>query len=100
MFPSTSQTISWSDLPAHQPNSLLAVEWETYRREVGRLLSEGLEGKFALIKGEQIVGVYETWDSARQAGLEEYLLQPHMVHPILSQEPVLRGPSFFRKCKT
>jgi len=100
MFPHTSQTIPWSDLPAANPDSLLAAEWETYRREVGRLLAEGLEGKFALIKGEQVVGVYDTWEAARQAGLDKYLLQPHMIRPILAQEPVLRGPGFFRSCKS
>ena|SRR5438132_1613739 len=100
MFPRTSQTIPWSDLPPANPGSLLAAEWETYRSEVGHLLEQGLEGKFVLIKGKQIVGVFDTWDAARQAGLEKYLLQPHMIHPILSQEPVLRGPSIFRSCKT
>lgn len=100
MFPRTSRTIPCADLPAAQPDSLLAAEWETYRREVGRLLAEGLEGKFALIKGNQIIEVFDSWEAARQAGLDRYLLQPHMVHPILSREPVLRGPGFFRSCKT
>jgi hypothetical protein len=81
--------------PPARPESALAAEWETYRREVGRLLAEGQEGKFALIKGDQIVGIYETWDAARQAGLQKYLSQPHMVRPILSREPVLRGPRIF-----
>ena len=94
MFPQSANTIPWTELPPADPNSPLAAEWETYRREVGRLLAEGQEGKHALIKDDQIIGIYETWDEAREAGLEKYLLQPHCVRPILSREPVIRGPLF------
>lgn len=96
MFPQTAQTIPWTELPPGRPGSALYAEWETYRREVGRLLAEGLEGKFAVIKGEKIVGIYDTWDAARHAGLKLYLLEPHMVHPILAREPVIRGPLSLR----
>lgn len=98
-FPKTAQTIPWTELPPADPNSPLAAEWETYRREIGRLLEEGLEGKCALIKGDEIIGIYETWDEARSAGLEKYLFEAHMIHPILSREPVIRGPLFFRLCR-
>jgi hypothetical protein len=102
MFPQSANTIPWTELPPANPNSPLAAEWETYRREVGRLLAEGLEGKHALIKGDQIIGIYETWDEARQAGLDKFLLQPHTVRPILSREPVIRGPlfRFIRSCQS
>jgi hypothetical protein len=95
-FPQTAKTIPWTELPPANPDSPLAAEWETYRREVGRLLAEGQEGKYALIKGDEIIGIYETWDEARRVGLEKYLLQGHMVRPILSREPVIRGPLSFR----
>ena len=94
MFPQTAKTIPWTELPPAQPGSPLAVEWETYRREIGRLLAEGQKGKFVLIKGDEIIGIFDTWDEARRVGLEKYLLQPHMVHPILADEPVIRGPLF------
>jgi hypothetical protein len=100
MFPQTAVTIPWSELPPADPNSLLAAEWETYRHEIGRLLAEGQEGKCVLIKGDEIIGIYDSWDAAREAGLEKYLLQPHMVHPILSREPVIRGPLFFHLCRS
>jgi hypothetical protein len=98
-FPKTAETIHWSKLPPAEPGEPLAAEWETYRREIGRLLAEGLEGKYALIRGNEIVGIYDTWDAARKAGLEKYLLEPHMVHPIISQEPVIRGPWRYCVCK-
>lgn len=95
-FPKTARTIPWTELPPADPNSPLAAEWETYRREIGRLLAEGQEGKFALIKGDEIIGIYEKWDEARRVGLEKYLLQPHVVRPILSREPLIRGSLSFR----
>jgi hypothetical protein len=55
------------------------------------LLAEGQEGRFAFIKGDEIIGIYDTWDEARGADLENYLFEPHMIHPILSREPVIRG---------
>lgn len=95
-FPQTARTIPWTELPPADPNEALAAEWETYRRELGRLLAEGHEGKYVVIKGDEIIGIYDTWDEARHVGLEKYLLQGHMVRPILSREPVIRGPLSFR----
>lgn len=91
-FPKGSQTIPWTELPPGEPGSALDAEWETYRREVGRLLAEGHEGKCVLVKGDSIIGVYDTWEEARQVGLGRYLLEAHMVRPILSREPLLRTP--------
>jgi hypothetical protein len=95
-FPQTTRTLPYTELPPAQPGDRLAQEWETYRREVGRLLAEGLEGKVAIIKGDEIVGIYDTWEEARAAGLEKYLLESHMLRPILSREPLIRGPLFLR----
>lgn len=93
-FPKSARTIHWTELPPAEPNEVLAAEWETYRREVGRMLVEGKEGKFALIKGDDLIGIYDTWDEARRVGLEKYLFEAHMVHPVLEREPVIRGPHF------
>ena len=70
--------------------SPLATEWDTYRREGGRLLAEGLEGKFVLIKGEEVISLYDTWDAARDDGLKRYLEQPFLVHQVRTWEPLLR----------
>ena len=82
--------------PPAQPGEPLAAEWETYRREIGKLLANGLEGKYALIRGDEIVGIYDSWNAARRVGLEKYLLTAHMVHPIIAEEPVIRMPYLFR----
>src|SRR5258705_169396 len=61
-FPYTGETIPYTELAAAEPGSPLAVEWEFYRREVGRLLAEGNEGRFVLIKGEAVIGLFDTWE--------------------------------------
>jgi hypothetical protein len=57
-------TIHYSQLPPAEPGSRIAREWETYRREVGRLLAEGHEGRF--------------------------LLQPYLIQQVRSREPLHR----------
>jgi hypothetical protein len=91
-LPYTGETIPYTELPPSAPGSQIDVEWEFYRREVGRLLAEGHEGKFVLIKGEAVIGFYDTWEAAYRAGVERYLRQGFMVHQVRSREPLLRLP--------
>jgi hypothetical protein len=65
-------------------------EWNTYRCAVGRLLAEGHEGRHVLIKGEEIIGVYDTWDEAEEVGLKLDRCGGFFVHPIRTEEPYLR----------
>ena len=82
--------IHYTELPEAKPEDVLGREWNAYRREVGRLLSEGQAGRFVLIKGEEIVGLYDSWQDAREVGLQRFLLQPFFVHAIRAEEPYLR----------
>jgi hypothetical protein len=69
----------------------LHVEGETYRREVACLLAEGYEGKHVLIKGDVIVGIYDTDQEAMAEGRRRFLMQPpFLVQQILTWEPVVR----------
>lgn len=90
--PPSMATIPWTELP-HDAAGPLAQEWNFYRREVGRLLSEGLEGKWVLVKGESIMGILGTAAEAKAMALQEYLQEPCLIHQIARHEPVLRGPS-------
>jgi hypothetical protein len=95
--PTERPTIHFTELPEAQPGDVLYSEWNTYRREVGRLLAEGHEGKFVLIKGEEIIGLWDTLDEARDVALQRYLLQPVLIHQVLQREPVLRTPFLRRR---
>lgn len=64
--------------------SLDPIEQEirTYLRELPRLLAEGQEGRFVVIKGDEVLSVWDTFDDACQAGRERiplgeaFLAQP------------------------
>jgi len=43
--PPQRQTIHYTELPEDASESPIAREWNFYRREAGRLLAEGHEGK-------------------------------------------------------
>lgn len=94
--PRQPPTISCKDLPEPVPGSPIAMEWNYYRRVVERLLAEGHEGRWVLIKNEEIVGIWDTEVEANQARLEKFLLQPVLMKQILAREPVLRGGGYFR----
>jgi hypothetical protein len=82
--------IHFSELPPSPPDSSRDEEWETYRREVGRLIAEGHEGKSVLIKEETIIGIYDTLDQARDEGYRRFFPQGFMIHEIQTWERVYR----------
>jgi hypothetical protein len=60
----------------------LEREIETYRKELPRLLAAGQAGRFVLIKGEKVVGTWDTQAAAIQAGRERFGLEPLAVKRI------------------
>ncbi len=96
----TRPTIHWTELPEDTRGDAHAAEWNFYRREVGRLLAEGHEGRWLLIKGEEIVGIWDTREEALAVADERYLMQPVLVRQILSHEPLIRGPVFLHRCRS
>ncbi len=96
------KTIHYTQLPPAEPGDEIGQEWETYRREVGRLLAEGHEGQWVLIKGDQILEFFDTYEAARAAGSRRFLLQPHMIHQVLAEEPLHYHLRYlwYRPCRT
>ena len=91
-------TIHWTDLAEAPPGSRIATEWNFYLKQVGRLLAEGHEGRWVLIKGEEIIGIWDTQKEADQVRVQRFLKQDVLIHQVLTFEPVLRGPTYFRLC--
>lgn len=88
--PPEPPTIHYTELPPARPGEPLAEEWETYRREVGRLLAEGHEGRYVLIKGNQIIGMWDTQAEAFATVDRCFPFQPVLVHQIQQRERILR----------
>src|SRR5437763_585269 len=47
-------------------------EIATYRRELPHLLERGEAGRYVLIKGDEIVTIWDTWGDANQAATERF----------------------------
>jgi hypothetical protein len=84
-----------ADLPASSP---VHGESRTFRRELPRLLAEGHEGKWALIKGEAIIRLFDTFGEAADAGYEQFLQEPFLVQPIREWQPLLRVSRYCWPC--
>jgi hypothetical protein len=101
MADSGRPTIHYTELTDLPPDHVLYHEWNTYRRELPRLLAEGQEGKYALLKGEAIVGIFEAESQAFAEGRKRFLMEPFMIQPIRSEEAILRTPWLYRSsCRT
>jgi hypothetical protein len=87
--PAEAPGIPYTSLPQASPDSPLFAEWDTYRREVGRLLAEGNEGRFVLVKGQQIVGLYAGEGEALDHGYRMFPCQAFLVHQLRKREPLL-----------
>lgn len=60
----------------------LQQEIETYRCELHRLLAAGEAGRHALIKGGQVVGIWDTQAQALEVGRQQFGLEPIAVKRI------------------
>jgi hypothetical protein len=50
----------------------LEQELDTYLKERPRLLADGQEGRFVLIRGDQVHGTFETMGEALEAGYTRF----------------------------
>lgn len=82
------KTIHYSNLPETPINHALCREWNTYRSEVARLLANGNEGQWVLIKEQSIIGVFHSMAEAESK--VEKLEWPFLIRRIVEHEPVLR----------
>lgn len=65
-------------------SSQLVKETATFRRELPNLLSK--EGHFALVVGDEVIGTFESYSDAIQAGYSKVGLKPFLVKKITQIE--------------
>jgi hypothetical protein len=92
-------TIHWTELPEDKSGGGNSTERNFYRREVGRLLAEGHEGRWVLIKGEEIVGIWDTRAEAEAVLYKRYLREPALVHQVQVREPQVRVSGRVLQCR-
>jgi hypothetical protein len=64
-------------------------ELEVYRRELPRLVREH-PGEFVLIRGDEVVGFWESEGQAYEAGCERFGPEPFLVRQVREAEQPLR----------
>ncbi len=74
MIQTERRTRHYTELTELPPDDVLYHEWHTYLRELPRWLAEGAEGKFVLIKGTEIIGMFDTSDAAYEVGEQRFLM--------------------------
>jgi hypothetical protein len=76
----------------------LSKELATFERLRGELLSA--PGKFAVIHGDELAGVFETYADALQAGYQKFGLSSFLVKQILQHERILFFTKDIGDCRT
>jgi hypothetical protein len=64
----------------------LEKELETYKAKLAEL--KEAEGKFVLIHGDTLAGVFDTYDDAIKQGYERFGLEPFLVKQVRAIEQV------------
>jgi hypothetical protein len=81
--PSSSVHVTVS---GHEALKVYQQEIATYLRELPRLLADGHTGRHALVKGDEVLSVWDTQGDAIQAGCERFGLEPIFVKKIDSRD--------------
>ena len=64
----------------------LDLELKTYEQNKQNLLKSD-RGKFVLIKGNSVIGTYDTYDDTIKVGIDKFGNKPFLVKQILDVEP-------------
>lgn len=67
-------------------NTALEKELETYKKKLPELKQH--EGKFVLIKGEDVIDTFTSYEDAIKEGYQKFGLEPFLVKQIHSTEQV------------
>jgi hypothetical protein len=82
----SESSFDWRDFQPEmlQGNSTLAVELTTYRDHLDSLLADA--GKYVVIRGGQILGIYDDFDTAVES-TSRFAPEPVLVKQIVETEP-------------
>ena len=76
----------------------LEREIKTYTKRLPELSAQ--EGKFVLIAGEEVGGLFETYQDALKAGYEKYGIRPFLVKQISAVETLANFTRDVDLCRT
>src|SRR5947207_606620 len=95
--PTEPQTIHYTELPEDTSGGPISREYNFYRRDAGRLLADGHEVRWVLIKGEEVIGIWDTAEEMNRVYYERFATQPVLMKQICTRERVIRGAGYMRR---
>lgn len=69
-------TIHYTTLKDLPETHWLYREFKTYLREMPAMLAAGMEGKWVLIHGDEVVAFFDTFPEGSKAGAERFFPHP------------------------
>jgi len=72
----------------------LAEEMKYFEDHRSELLL-GAPGKFALIKGSECIGTFDSAENAYEEGARRFPLSPFLIQEILPEDPIQEMPAFY-----
>jgi len=84
--------LHYTELTELAPDDPQYREYHTYLREQPRLLAEGHEGKHALIKGDTILGLFDSRSNAYEEMSRNHYQQGCLIQQILEWHILYRMP--------
>src|SRR5437773_787605 len=84
--------VHYSDLSPSKPGEVFWEEYNTYLDNLPRWLAQGLEGKWAVLTGPKVHGIFDTQEDAQQAGCQDFEPGSFCVKRIEEWEPVFFTP--------
>jgi hypothetical protein len=57
-----------------------------------RLLAEGEEGRWVLLKGSEVISTWDTFNDAIQVGYNRFGEAPFLVQQVIPEQPLARQP--------
>lgn len=90
-------TLHWSELSADTAGGEFAREWTCYLTHVAQLLADGQEGRWIIIEGERILGIWDTEEAAQRARQQQLAKRPVLLRQIREREPMVRGGGYGRR---
>jgi hypothetical protein len=89
---SMNQATQASTNTSVKAQDLLATELATYQRELSRLLTEGEEGRWVLVKGSDVISTWDTFEDAIQIGYDRFGQTAFLVQQVRAEQPVAQQP--------
>lgn len=75
-------------------------ELSTYRAQLPALIEKGNEGKYVVIRGQQLVEVFATYEAALDSAYEKFGLEPFFVKKISRDQSTVHFTRDLGPCRT